>query len=285
MKLKSVRIRMFRNILDSTEVNIEEKVTCLVGKNESGKSAFLNALWRLKPARTKPEFVIHDHYPAWLEKRHRNEGVNQKEFEPVEVCLEWEPADVKAMEEKFGPGVVAAGTKLLLRKNYSNKFRWESGGNEQQAVRNFVDKNPVPAAEQAAYAAIADFTALKVKLAEDVERSADVAADLNLFTNAQSALKALLGEENDFDDAAWAVAEPRLPEFFYFADYSKLPYSVKIQDVLKTDKLSDSDATARALLMLGGTETEYMLNSDYERRKRELETSAGSASLRTSQMC
>jgi len=274
MKLKSVRIRMFRNILDSTEVKIEEKVTCLVGKNESGKSAFLNALWRLKPARTKPEFVIHDHYPAWLEKRHRNDGVNQKEFEPVEVCLEWEPADVKAMEERFGPGVVAAGTNLRLRKNYSNEFRWESGCNEQRAVRNFVGKNPVPAAEQAAYAAIGDFTALKVKLAEDVERSADVAADLNLFTNAQSALKALLGEENDFDHAAWAVAEPRLPAFFYFADYSKLPYSVKIQDVLKTDKLSDSDATARALLMLGGTETEYMLNSDYERRKRELENVA-----------
>lgn len=34
MKLTSVRIRMFRNILDSTEVKIEEKVTCLVEKNE-----------------------------------------------------------------------------------------------------------------------------------------------------------------------------------------------------------------------------------------------------------
>src|SRR5581483_1724121 len=111
MKLKAVRVRMFRNILDSTEVAIEDKVTCLVGKNESGKSAFLNALWRVKPTRSKPEFVIHDHYPAWLEKRHRNEGVNQKEFEPVEVGLEWEPADVKVMEERFGPGVVTAGTR------------------------------------------------------------------------------------------------------------------------------------------------------------------------------
>lgn len=274
MKLKNVRVRMFRNILDSTDVEVEEKVTCLVGKNESGKSAFLNALWRLKPARVNPVFVIHDHYPAWLEKRHRNEGVNQKEFEPVEVCLEWEPADVKAIEKKFGQGVVAAGTKLRLWKNYSNTLRWESGCIEEQAIKNFVGKNPVPAAEQAEYAALADFTALKAKLAADVEKSKDAADDHKLLTNAQSALKALLGEEDDFDDAAWAVAEPRLPEFFYFAEYSKLPYSIKIQDVLKNDKLSESDATARALLMLGGTEKEYMLNPEYERRKRELENVA-----------
>lgn len=274
MKLKTVRVRMFRNILDSSEVKIDEKVTCLVGKNESGKSAFLHALWRVKPARVSPEFVIHDHYPAWLEKRHRNEGVNQGEFEPVEVCLEWEPADVKAMEDKFGPGVVAAGTKLKLWKNYSNVFRWESGCSEKQAVKNFVDKNPVPATEVAAYARLEDFEGLKAKLAADVEKSKEVADDHKLFANAQSAVKALLGKEDDFDDATWSVAEPRLPAFFYFADYSKLPYSVKIRDVLKNDKLSDPDATARALLMLGGTESEYMLNPDYERRKRELENVA-----------
>lgn len=274
MKLKSVHVRMFRNILDSTEVKIEEKVTCLVGKNESGKSAFLNALWRVKPARLSPQFTIHDHYPAWLEKRHRNEGVNQKEFEPVEVCLEWEPADVKAMEAKFGPGVVTAGTHLRLWKNYSNELRWESGCNEQQAVKNFVEKNPVPAAEQTAYAALADFEALKERLAADVEKSKEAAEDHKLFTNAQSALKALLGKGAAFDDVAWDVAEDHLPEFFYFADYSKLPYSVKIHDVLKNDNLSDPEATARALLKLGGTENEYMLNPDYERRKRELENVA-----------
>lgn len=274
MKLKTVQIRMFRNILDSTEVKIEDKVTCLVGKNESGKSAFLTALWRLKPARVKQEFVIHDHYPAWLEKRHRIEGVNQKNFEPVEVSLEWEHADVKGIEAQFGPGVVTAGTKIRLWKNYSNEFRWESGCNEEQAVRNFVSKNPVPDAELAVYAKIGDFAALKEKLEADVKRSEEVAEDLKLFSNGRSALTALFGKEDNFDDATWEVARARLPEFFYFADYSKLPYSVKIQDVLKNDTVSDPETTARALLMLGGTEKDYMLHPDYERRKRELENVA-----------
>lgn len=274
MKLKSVSVRMFRNILDSTEVKVEDKVTCLVGKNESGKSAFLNALWRLNPARVKAEFTIHDHYPAWLEKRHRKEGVNLEEFEPVEVCLEWQPADVKIVEERFGPGIVAAGAELRLWKSYSNEFRWESGCSEEQAVRNFLAKNPVPVSSHDDYAAVTDFESLAAKLAADMEQFKDSAEELKPLTNAQSALRALAGTDVDFDDALWSVARNRLPEFFYFAEYSRLPYSVKIQEVLRNDKLGESDATARALLMLGGTETEYMLNPDYERRKRELENVA-----------
>ena len=41
MILKSIRIRKFKNVQDSGEVRIEDGVTCLVGKNESGKSAVL----------------------------------------------------------------------------------------------------------------------------------------------------------------------------------------------------------------------------------------------------
>ena len=104
MKLTTVRVRMFRNILDSTEVAIQPDVTCLVGKNESGKTAFLQALWRLNPARVTPTFSVPDHYPAWLEKRHCLEGQNLDEVRPVEAIFGWEAADEKAVESVFGPG-------------------------------------------------------------------------------------------------------------------------------------------------------------------------------------
>jgi len=265
---------MFRNILDSTEVKIDEKVTCIVGKNESGKSAFLNALWRLKPARTNSTFSIPEQYPAWLEKRHRNEGVNQKEFEPVEVCLEWEPTDMVLMEAKFGPGVVEVGAKIRLWKSYDNDYRWESDCSEKQAVVNFVGKHELPTEVSASYTSLTDFETLRAKLTEDIAKNTDAAESLKLLNNTLTALNTLLDKNGDFDETMWAIAETRFPEFFYFAEYSKLPYSVKIHEVLKNDKLNDSDATARALLRLGGTEQEYMLNPDYEHRKRELENVA-----------
>lgn len=276
MKLKKVQVRMFRNILDSTEVEIQPDVTCLVGKNESGKTAFLQALWRLKPARTDPEFSVPDHYPAWLEKRHRLEKKDLDEVGPVEVLLEWEPADVKVVEDKFGAGVVSAGAVLRLSKKYSGSYSWVSGCNEKQAVKNFLANNSLPPADSQRYAAIDDFAKLVAALDEDVAKYKDVADSLALCTNAQSALKALLSGKGLYNQTAWQIIEPRFPRFFYFADYSKLPYSVKIQHVLTAgdEKLSEAEATARALLRLGGVEQDHMLNPEYERRKRELENVA-----------
>ncbi|MCC6909251.1 MAG: AAA family ATPase [Phycisphaerales bacterium] len=274
MKLRSVRVRMFRNILDSTEVKIEDRVTCLVGKNESGKSAFLHALWRLRPARSTPRFSIPQQYPAWLEKRHRNEGIDQDDVCPIEVTLEWQPADVKRVEDKFGAGVVAVGAILRLWKTYDNRYRWQSGCNELQAIRNFVGRQQIPDGAVAAYAELQTFEELMRGLSEDVESHAEDEEDLKLFTNAQSAVKTLLGEDKSFDDAVWSIAQARFPEFFYFADYSKLPYTVKIRHVLESQDLNDAETTARALLRLGGTENDYMLNPDYEHRKRELENVA-----------
>lgn len=274
MKLKTVQIQMFRNILDSTEVKIEEKVTCLVGKNESGKTAFLQALWRLNPARLEPKFSVPEQYPAWLEKRHRLDGKNLDEFEPIEVQLEWQPADVAVIEARFGSGVATAGATLKLWKSYKNSYRWNSGCQEAQAVANFVGKVSLPTTEAAAYRALKDFETLQAKLAQDIENNKAVPEALKQFTDAQTALKALFGESGSYNRALWTIAHERIPKFFYFAEYSKLPYSVKIQQVLKGDGLTEGEATARALLKLGGTEDEYMLNPDYERRKRELENVA-----------
>ena len=269
MKLTSVKVEMFRNILNSTDVKIEEKVTCLVGKNESGKSAFLHALWRLKPARSDPNFSAPDNYPAWLEKRHRNEGKDLDKVKPIQVILEWQDNDVKTAEQKFGPGIVKIGDKLQFSKAYDNSLDWTHGCNEGQAVKAFLAAQVLPNPRD--YDGIGDFEELSARFAENIAAGGEQ-ADAQL-KNAQAALKALLGDKT-FDRALWDIIHPRLPAFFYFAEYSKLPYSAKVDRVLKHEDLNEGERTARSLLKLGGTESDYMLNPDYERRKRELENVA-----------
>lgn len=44
MKLASVRIHNFRSIVDSTDVEVDQSVTVLIGKNEQGKTNFLKAI-------------------------------------------------------------------------------------------------------------------------------------------------------------------------------------------------------------------------------------------------
>ena len=68
------------------------------------------------------------------------------------------------------------------------------------------------------------------------------------------------------------------PTFFYFSDYSSLPGTVKIRELLEADrdKLDDDELTALSLLELAGADKDYLLQPDYETRKRELENVANS---------
>src|SRR6185503_16293102 len=106
MKLVQVQIRNFRNILDSTLVDIQPDITCLVGKNESGKTAFLHALYRTLPARQNVKFSAPDDYPAWLEKKDRLRGVNIDDFRPVSLTFKLEDGDLRDVEKSFGRGVI-----------------------------------------------------------------------------------------------------------------------------------------------------------------------------------
>jgi len=275
MKLKTVRVNMFRNILDSTEVTVQPDVTCLVGKNESGKTAFLQALWRLNPARTSPKFSVPDHYPAWLEKRHRLEGQNLEDVRVVVADFAWEADDQKGVVAKFGAGVAPSVGELRVWRTYSNKIYWNHGCSEAKAVENLLAAQKVPKGVGKILKEAETFEALRLAIVKQLEGSSEDPAIATALNGLEKGRQKLLGDEG-FTGILWAVLQPRIPRFFYFADYSKLPYTVKISHVLSAgdDKLSDSEATARALLRLGGAEDEYLLNPDYERRTRELENVA-----------
>ena len=60
LALDLLHVKTFRNVLDSTEV---DDVTCLVGKNEAGKSAVLQALHNLNPANASAPLTLLDEYP------------------------------------------------------------------------------------------------------------------------------------------------------------------------------------------------------------------------------
>ena len=63
MKLAKIRITDYQSVLDSTEFEIDD-VTCLVGKNEAGKTALLKALYKLNPYNSKDgDYDVTMEYP------------------------------------------------------------------------------------------------------------------------------------------------------------------------------------------------------------------------------
>lgn len=268
----SVEVDHFKNILKSGTVAIQSDVTCVVGKNESGKTAFLQALHRFNPAQPNVNFNAQRQYPAWLEKQHRRQK-NLDEHCPVACTFELEKSDLEPVEEALGRGVLK-NTTITISRTYGNEFRWDAEINEPSVVAHIASGlltgGPTPTS-------VDDLNKLIETLGSSTHADeAQTAADRTLASNLADARTKALGECPSIGERFWDLLLPRLPQFFYFDDYSQLPASVKIRQLLDKKKrdLNPGELTARALLALGGADNEYLLNPDYETRKRELENIA-----------
>lgn len=273
MKLVEVQVTKFRNILNSEPVQVQPDVTCLVGKNESGKTAFLHALYRLLPARSNVALSVHAQYPAWLEKRDRLRGVDLHDVRPARATFELDAADTAAVAERLGEGVLS-GTRLRLERSYGGTLYYTVETNEAAAVRHLVDALAFPDSQANLARSVKNLAELR-KLATELSGKADDAGATAASTALSSKIQEVYGKE-DVSRAAYDVLKSRVPRFFYFHEYSGLPYTVGIRRVLQaadTD-LKDDELTARALLRMAAAADEYLLNPDYERRKRELENVA-----------
>ncbi len=122
MRLRRARVTNFKSIEDSGWVRFGD-VTCLVGKNESGKTAFLQALQKISPGGgAGGEFDLRD-YPRRKFARYRALHA-QFPAEAVAADFELFPDEIRRLEEAFGPGIVRSET-VTVRKNYQNETAWD----------------------------------------------------------------------------------------------------------------------------------------------------------------
>jgi hypothetical protein len=128
MKLKSMQVKNFKCLEDSARFDICP-VTCLVGKNEAGKTSLLEALHKLNPEVAElGEFDVLLEYP----RRRRKEYQRRAKTEPDDALItRWElqDNDVEAIEQKLGSGVVKSRI-VEIRKGYYPGRRWIFEGGE-----------------------------------------------------------------------------------------------------------------------------------------------------------
>src|SRR5205823_879402 len=259
MKLTKVRVEMFDNIVDSTEVEIEPDVTSMVGKNESGKTAFLKALSRLNPAReaATTKFVPRDDYPRWRRRKDEKEGkVNATR--PVWATFQLDDEDVAAVGKDYGKGALASRT-LTVWRTYTNDLILEVEPDEATIVQHLTGQLLEGSPARRAAAKTRTLTQLHAALEKAKtpvavpDDAAQPPAGQAEATAVEQRISHLLGTEH----LQRVLAEPlraRLPKFFYFGQYSFLPGRVALGHLLSTsrDDLKEDEATALALLELAG---------------------------------
>ncbi len=124
MILKKVEIKKYKSFEEEQSFNLEDDITILVGMNESGKTAALEAIAKTNYFENDTSFqfdATHD-YPRKQKKRMDKSGVV-----PEAITCTYEVSDgiVEQIEDDLGEGVVKSRL-LSITTKYDNSGSWVS---------------------------------------------------------------------------------------------------------------------------------------------------------------
>ncbi|MDP3612044.1 MAG: AAA family ATPase, partial [Rubrivivax sp.] len=255
MKLTKVRVQNYRSVEDSEEFEIGE-LTCLVGKNEAGKTALLSAMRGLRPSQPF-EFDETIDYPRRFSTRFDDRHPDGT----AEVIRTWwrlEDSDKAAVEKRFGAGVLKGDTfqsHFGFRYEADNRI-WIIDVDNAKVLDNLLSKHALDAPERNVLHGVSDGPAADKALSGLTERTPKQEALLQDIKKCR---------DSSFTKGVLDVLSARQPKFFFTSHFERMSGMVSIQK-LQQDKSSNTvsvgDKIFLAFLEYAGTTLEELLDAD-----------------------
>lgn len=245
MFLRSVRIKNYKCIEDTGVFRLD-KVTCLVGKNESGKSAILEALYKLNPVVADEGDYDVIEYPRRRWSLYRE----KRETDPdivLETVWELDDSDQEILTEKFGNKALST-KEVTITKGYDNTLNWEISYNEGNILKCVLENSGLYKEEVDALKEISTIEELIAYLEGKSNRSERENLFLENLIKTFPKKTVFSGVKN--------ILQNRLPKFVYFPNYERMRGRVALHDLVNRknqNKLDLSDRIFLALLDLAGT--------------------------------
>ena len=272
---RTLSIHKYKSFLTEQSYEVEPQITRIVGKNESGKTALLEALAKSNYFEDNTEFRFNKDldYP-------RSELIKVRNENPPALTCEYELSDedISCVETAFAKGIIP-------RKNF--------------CVTSFYDNTSKASGVEI------DFTVFKDWLisffgvgdqGKQLIRAADSFSSLesvvseNAELPAMEQIQAQLGEiktgAGDFENRLEGYIyntylSPEIPKLWYFSDYFSLPCRINLNDFSTgqpTNNLSREEVKiANALFELSGLRVSDIQNeSNFEAFKAQLEATSNS---------
>lgn len=267
MKIVEFQVRNFRNIVDSNPISVEPDVTCLVGKNESGKSALLEALYLLSPS-YREDYNINEQYPRWLLAQDRRDG-NIDERAVVTATFQLEEPEITAIEEELGANIII-DEKVTASRQYNGEIVWGFECDEKAAIRNAIQD-------------MSDAVTKYFEKCTDLQEFHDALLNLQSETNEETEIPSEDIEEaisiienrglvnQSIQQILGPILTDHLPLIFRFTQYQMLPGRIGFSEIMNE---KPSSATARALMSRVEADLTILSTEDYELRRSEMEAVA-----------
>jgi predicted ATPase len=278
VRLVSFHVRVFRNIIDSGEILVDEHVTTLVGKNEAGKSAMLQALHHLNPANATAPLNLLDEYPRWLKKQHEISG-EIEDAVPIAAVFKLSDVEIDSIASRFGDGVLASDT-VEFSRSYAEPdvIQVDAEFDRAKFIATFVEGLPdslrakvgTPSSSQDLMKAL-EAEASVVETAETGTAAATLAASA---TEAKERLSEVFDGSDHLTAALNETLVALLPETFYFSSYSQLAGRYTIQEVFVVLQGQSDERVQPAadFLRLARIAPEAVETWDFEASNAELES-------------
>ena len=266
MKLVSVQIKNYKSIEDSEMFTIRD-ITCLAGKNESGKTAILQALRRLNPVEPRER-----NYDSLTEYPRRRFHEAEKEDVATRGILitKWEVSedDLAAIEEAIGTEAMK-DRYITIRRGYDNQTEWDLSIDDSKVIE-FIVSN------------VGDLTEDSKRRSLNHTTVANLHSHLGSVENRNPRENLLLAYiEQHFPEAnsetkVRKILEGRLPHFLFFPTYGTLPGRIQVEELSTKNAngtpLTEAESYFVALLSLAGTDIgSFRSATRYEEQKARLE--------------
>ena len=263
MKLVKVRVKNFRSVEDSNEFEIGD-LTCLVGKNEAGKTAVLQALYGLKPFKNFKYDKTRDYPRRYLSKFDSNYPDGTSEV--VKTWWELGDDDIALIEEEFAEGILPSNTFSVTRGIGYSGSPYGIQINESKFIDRLTSKYRLNAAELSS-----------IRACITTKKLASTLDAIDNKTDKQAALREELSsfKDNSLTLAVIDLLHARMPDMFYTSHYNRMAGEISLNK-LSSDKvngtLSQEDEIFLDFLEYAGTTIDELQRvSRFEQLKAQCE--------------
>ena len=277
IKLKNVVINKYKSFLEKQEIEIEDGVTRIVGKNESGKTALLEAMAKFNYFDPKDKtftFNSTNDYPRGELKRYQQEYPNE-DFDVITCTFELSDDLLNQISEDVGKEVFTSKS-IIVAKTYNNIKRFYNvSTNTKKFIEQFLQNYTLE-----------DSMKQELIKSNSLEELAEKLKEIEELTDAYKELKTkyIDSPKTDSEDklVSYIISEyinPNLPEFLYFDEYYSLPGTINLQkfssgQVDDTFTKEQKDIT-KALFELSNIDIKKVMDSNnYEDFIAELEATS-----------
>lgn len=249
MKLIKAQVKNFRSVEDSNEFEISD-LTCLVGKNEAGKTAILHALCGLRPLRPFQFDRVRDYprrYLSRFDERHPD-----GESEVIRSWWEMSDNDVVLVEKQLGVGTVASRAIVICMGIEFDSSTWEVQIDQAKCLENLFEKHKLDAVERATLKG-----AITTKQA---------ASTLEKYEAKTAKHVALLNDIKNFRDssailAAIDILSKNAPKFYYTSHFDRMSGEISLAKLAQDKaqgRVTQGDQIFLDFLEYAGTSVEEL---------------------------